>query len=61
MRTTLTLDPENLGSKPFCVEPHDFGFKAGIDLDKMNKLVDELEAFEDFPRNVRAIHPASRE
>jgi hypothetical protein len=24
--------------------PHAFGFKAGIDLDKLNQLVDELEA-----------------
>jgi len=24
--------------------PHDFGFKPGIDLDKLNQLSDELEA-----------------
>jgi hypothetical protein len=28
----------------FKVEPHPCGFKAGIDLDKMNQLEDELEA-----------------
>ena len=28
----------------FSVEPHPCRFKAGIDLDKMNQLVDELEA-----------------
>ncbi len=25
------------------VRPHDFGFKAGIDFDRMNQLNDELE------------------
>jgi hypothetical protein len=30
----------------FKVEPHDFRFKAGIDLDKLNQLTDELEAEE---------------
>lgn len=28
----------------FKVEPHAFGVKPGIDLDRMNQLVDELEA-----------------
>lgn len=28
----------------FKVEPHAFGVKAGIDLDRMNQLVDELDA-----------------
>ncbi len=28
----------------FAVEPHSCQFKAGIDLDKLNQLVDELEA-----------------
>lgn len=28
----------------FSVEPHSCQFKAGIDLDKLNQLVDELEA-----------------
>lgn len=30
----------------FVVQPHAFGFKPGIDLDRMNQLVDELEAEE---------------
>ena len=30
----------------FTVEPHDFGFKPGIDTDRLNQLVDELEAEE---------------
>jgi hypothetical protein len=32
--------------KPFRVKPHDFGLTPGIDLDRMNQLVDELEAEE---------------
>ena len=28
------------------VEPHAFGFKAGVDTDRLNQLVDELEAEE---------------
>jgi len=28
------------------VRPHAFGFKAGVDLDRINQLVDELEAEE---------------
>jgi hypothetical protein len=32
--------------KPFRVEPHDFGFKPGVDLDRMNQLADELEVEE---------------
>jgi hypothetical protein len=28
------------------VRPHSFGFKPGIDLDRMNQLADELEAVE---------------
>jgi hypothetical protein len=31
---------------PFEVEPHAFGFHAGIDPDKFNQLVDELEVEE---------------
>lgn len=30
----------------FEVQPHAFGVKSGIDLDRVNQLVDELEAFE---------------
>jgi hypothetical protein len=38
-----------LGARPprpprFEVRPHAFGVKPGIDLDRMNQLVDELEA-----------------
>ena len=30
----------------FEVEPHAFGFKPGVDVDRLNQLVDELEASE---------------
>ena len=30
--------------KKVTTRPHDFGFKPGIDLDKLNQLSDELEA-----------------
>ncbi len=29
---------------PFRVEPHAFRFKPGVDVDRLNQLVDELEA-----------------
>ena len=39
-----------LGKPPrhsrYKVEPHAFGFRAGIDQDRLNQLVDELEAEE---------------
>ncbi|MBI4263731.1 MAG: antitoxin [Acidobacteria bacterium] len=36
----------------FEVQPHDFGIRPGIDLDRMNQLVDELEA-EETARKLR--------
>jgi len=36
---------------PFKVIPHSFGFKPGIDLNRLNHLVDELEA-EDYVRKM---------
>lgn len=36
---------------PFKVIPHSFGFKPGIDLNRLNQLVDELEA-EEFVRKM---------
>ncbi|MBI1872801.1 MAG: antitoxin [Acidobacteria bacterium] len=40
-----------IGGKPprsprFAVQPHAFGVKPGVDPDRMNQLVDELEAEE---------------
>ena len=35
------------------VRPHSFGFRPGIDLDKLNQLADELEV-EEAAKSVRA-------
>lgn len=40
------LERKSARLKPFRVEVHDFGFDSRIDLDKLNQLVDELEAVE---------------
>lgn len=32
------------GAAPYAVEPHDFGFRPGIDTDRLNRLVDETGA-----------------
>ena len=40
-------------AKKFQVEPHSFQFKPGIDLDKLNQLVDELEVDEFVRKHVR--------
>jgi hypothetical protein len=40
---------ERTGRRPrarFQVKPHAFGFRPGIDLDRINQLLDELEATE---------------
>jgi hypothetical protein len=37
----------------FEVEPHAFGFKPGVDLDRINQLVDELEADESVRKLAR--------
>ena len=44
LRTGLgrEMEPQNV-DVPKTV-PHSFGFRPGIDLDKLNQLVDELEA-----------------
>jgi hypothetical protein len=45
------------GRKPrpprFEVKPHAFGFKAGVDLDRLNQLADELES-ESAARKLRS-------
>ncbi len=51
LRVGLAHKPES--SMPrFIVEPHDFQFKPGIDLDKLNQLSDELES-EAFAESLR--------
>ncbi len=37
----------------FKVDPHPFGFKPGVDADRLNQLVDELEV-EELARKLRS-------
>jgi hypothetical protein len=46
LRLGLGMTDKPVRPDPFRVEPHDFGFRPGIDLDRLNQLVDELEAEE---------------
>jgi hypothetical protein len=46
------------GNAPKTV-PHSFGFKPGIDLDKLGQLVDELEA-EGYAASAERTHDTSR-
>ena len=46
LRAGLGLARETPAVEPFHVDPHSFGFRSDLDLDKMNQLVDELEALE---------------
>ena len=52
LRVGLGLAGKQALPKPFEVRPHAFDFKPGIDLDRMNQLVDELEA-EEVARKLR--------
>jgi hypothetical protein len=45
LRAGMAMDDE-MPPVTFSVEPHPCRFKAGIDLDKLNQLADELEAEE---------------
>ena len=46
LRLGLGLAGKPTKGPRFEVEPHAFGFKPGVDLDRLNQLVDELEAEE---------------
>jgi hypothetical protein len=46
LRLGLGLSGKPVQGPPFEVRPHPFGFKPGVDLDRMNQLVDELETDE---------------
>jgi hypothetical protein len=46
LRRGLGLGGPRPKAPRFVVEPHAFGLKPGIDLDRMNQLADELEAEE---------------
>jgi hypothetical protein len=43
VRIGLETSEANRDRAPFRVEPHDFGFRADLDLDRMKRLADELE------------------
>ena len=44
LRTGLGIRGKAPRAPRFAVEPHAFGFKPGIDTDRLNQLVDEMEA-----------------
>lgn len=44
LRAGLGQQASSISQKPFQVKPHDFGFAAGLDLNRMSRLADELEA-----------------
>ena len=46
LRIGLGLSARQVRPPHFEVRPHAFGFKPGVDLDRLNQLVDELEAEE---------------
>jgi hypothetical protein len=52
LRCGLLMAGKPVRPPRFEVRPHAFGFKPGIDLDRMNQLVDEVEA-EDAARRLR--------
>jgi hypothetical protein len=46
LRRGFGLATKPISQTPFVVRPHAFGFKAGIDLDRLNQFADELESVE---------------
>ena len=52
LRHGLALQGQPPTPPRFEVQPHAFGFRPGIDLDRMNQLVDEL-ASEESTRKLR--------
>ena len=52
LRLGLGLGGKTPQAPPFEVEPHAFGFKPGVDLDRLNQLTDEMEA-EEAARRLR--------
>jgi hypothetical protein len=49
LRSGLGMTGKQFRPRPFRVKPHSFGFRPGVDLDRLNQLVDELES-EEFAR-----------
>ncbi|MGH8575619.1 MAG: hypothetical protein ACREXX_20015 [Gammaproteobacteria bacterium] len=52
LRLGLELRGKPAKAPRFEVQPHAFGFKPGVDLDRLNQLVDELDA-EDVAKKLR--------
>lgn len=52
LRVGLGLTGKRSRPPRFTVRPHAFGFKPGVDLDRLNQLSDELEA-EETARTLR--------
>jgi len=46
LRVGLGMTDKPVEPEPFRVVPHEFGVRAGVDLDRMNQLADELESEE---------------
>jgi hypothetical protein len=46
LRIGLGMTDKPVRPKRFTVKPHAFGFRPGIELDRLNQLADELEAEE---------------
>jgi hypothetical protein len=53
LRIGLGLKAKATPPRRFEVQPHAFGFKPGVDLDRINQIVDELEAEETARKLVR--------
>jgi hypothetical protein len=50
LRVGLGMTDKPVEPSAFRVVPHDFGVRPGVDLDRMNQLVDELETEESASR-----------
>lgn len=53
LRLGLRARTKSPGVRQFKVEPHAFGFKAGVDVDRLNQFADELETEETARRMAR--------
>ncbi len=51
LRFGLGMTDQPMQPEPFHVEPHAFGVRPGVDLDRLNQLVDQL-ATEDSVRKL---------
>ena len=46
LRVGLGMRRKSAPAPPYKVQPHAFGFRPGIDTDRLNQLVDEIETDE---------------